>query len=148
MKFILSILLLSGLMAQPIHHRIKNALVNGGYIDQWSLFHVEAGLVKTFGNEVFWWMNERYNWMNEPSDFTQVKWDFYSAMLWEVGEYVFEADGSWSKYQDMYGGKAIQNNLTDVILDVTAFMTPKYKGMYYDFKIWRKSFNLTVYFKL
>ncbi|MFQ6609329.1 MAG: hypothetical protein ACE5D7_00875 [Fidelibacterota bacterium] len=137
-SLILAFLLLGVLSAQPWTHGFKDALIDGGYMDSFSIYHAGIGGVKTVINEGFWWMNEKYNWMDEPSPTKQVLGNLALAVLWELGEwYVESPEKTWESYDKFYNGHALENNLMDILLDVAVFSIPHYKGMYYDYKIWR-----------
>jgi len=117
---VIFILLFLSLSAQPIHHRVKDALVEYGVLDTWSLFHFGQGV--TYGfirnnttiNELLWWY---FGW-EFPSPKRIIMEDFILATAWEVFEFGYEGDWSWKKYQEMYNGHALINNGADVAFSV------------------------------
>ena len=133
MKKLLLILLISGLWSQPIHHRFKDYMIEQGYVDQFSIYHAGIGGIKGVISEVGWSIATRHGY-NEPSASWKLGTDFILALAWEIGEFGVEGDWSWSKYQEMYNGKALQNNGFDIFLDVAVFSIPLWTGIYWDIK--------------
>ena len=137
--------LTSSMLGQPATHRFKAYFEDNGYADGFSIYHAGIGGIKTLVNEGFWWLNEINGWTERPSPSRQVFNNFLLSVSWEVLEFYMESPKrTWKSYNKFYGGYALQNNGMDIFLDCAVFAIPHYKGMYYDFRIWKHGFNLNM----
>lgn len=146
-KLLIRLLLITSFgYSQPWTHTFKDDMIKSGLVDNFSLYHAGIGGIKTVVNEVYKGYNLRYAWHEEQTPTQQFVNNLFLAVLWEVGEYWIEGDFDYDKYCKMYGGetKMWRNNGFDVVLDCLVFGVPLYRGMYYDFKIWKHGFGINM----
>ncbi|HDY86032.1 hypothetical protein LCGC14_0955480 [marine sediment metagenome] len=148
-KLIIVLFLLTSLIeSKPIHHRINDWFHDEGYVDRWSWSHAQTGTIKGIIAEVGYGYATRHGY-DYPSAAKLLWYNFCLAFLFEVGEFGVEGDFNWDKYQDMYNGKALQNNGMDIFLDMFAFSVPLWDDLYYEFKILKhEGFSLQLQWSL
>jgi len=83
------------------------------------------------------WLNEKlYFWFGwkYPSAFRVLGENLALALAWEIGEFVVEGEGDPLKYDAMYSGYALENNITDVVLSMIGCALSVGDGIIWDLK--------------
>lgn len=132
-KLIIILFLFSFISAKPIHHRINDWFHDEGYVDKWTWTHAGMGSIKGLGVNLYiaWAVRNGYDY---PSTFVLLAKNLGFALTWELLEYTYEGHLDWRKYQEMYDGKAVQNNGMDVLVDMLVFSIPLWDNVYWDIK--------------